>query len=201
LNGLIKLAAKTMNYAIKPNSVISHFLPGAIFLLALLLLFQTPDMNLKNLSSLIKDATTNNLAHDGAILAGFGLFAWFAGLLFDAIRNSFVECLWDHLAGTGRWWWDIFFRGEADKVNHLVEHYYSYYVFDINVTFACFLLVIAALVNLIFSCHSPMWYLWWLVGVIVTGIIFYCDARSLRKEIVRLAKEHLRKVYGAEERL
>lgn len=179
-----------MNVSLKPNTLIAHLLPGAFFLACLVsvLLVANPAWI----------ATVKELSP--SLIAVLGVFALIIslvlGLVFDAIRNL-TETLWDKLSASdndGRWW-DFFFRGDEKHLEYLMENYYSYYVFDVNLVIALVasLMIISFLWAKILSRIFGGDVLPTIISVILVGVIviLVADARNLRRDIRRLALEDL----------
>jgi hypothetical protein len=129
----------------------------------------------------------------GTIIVVFSAVAFvlalFIGLIIDAIRNL-LEGVWDRFSATdpeGEWW-DFFFEGDESKLEKLTDHYYSYYVFDMNATISIGLSILLNVIGAIFFWKETMWIL---IGVTIfgalLGILLLLDARNLRNDIRRLA--------------
>jgi len=171
--------------------VLGHLLPGAVFLLALLFL--------KYGSNLDSSAPLKNIPEISASVVGaFLLVAWFIGLVFDAIRNSIVDPLWDMcwicVGGSDAKskdnidWKDVFFKGEKQKIKNVSNNYYTYYVNDVN-------LCIANIILLLFMVfHKTSTSICLMLVPTVLAALFFLDAFSLRKELIRLVLEYLRKL-------
>lgn len=179
-----------MKHSLSLHSVLGHLLPGAVFLLALLFLMYGSKLDLT--------APLENIPEISASVVGaFLLIAWFIGLVFDAIRNSIVDPLWDKcwkcVGGSDAEskgiidWKDVFFKGEKQKIKNVSDNYYTYYVNDVNLCVAnIFLLLSMAFIFKTSICLM-------LIPVILAAIFFH-DACSLRKESIRLVLEYLREL-------
>jgi hypothetical protein len=166
-----------MNFALKPNTIISHLLPGAFFLTAvatMLFIANPPWLS-----------TVRELA--ASLIAVLGIVAFFAaltvGLIIDAVRHL-GEPIWDRLCKTdkeGRWW-DFFVVGEENHLENLIEFYYSYYVFDANLFIA---VILSYLMLVIYNLPKPSIDI--LIIIFVISLILFFDAIILRNEIRKLA--------------
>jgi hypothetical protein len=94
-----------------------------------------------------------------------------AGGLLDAVRDS-LEDLWDKFQPID---WKTLFTQDKDKIESFRNSYFTYYVFDCNVSAA-----LIVVLGLSFRVSHP----WWgqlLLGVFV--IIFLWNAYRLRAQI------------------
>jgi len=99
--------------------------------------------------------------------------AFLAGEILDASRDLF-EHLWDRFQSVK---WDYFAEAENDQVEKLRSSYFTYYVFDCNVSLALVILLLSNIfINLLGSSIV-------VVFVLIFLLIFAGNARSLRGEI------------------
>ena len=180
-----------MNYTLKPHTVIAHMVPGVFFLMAVSAIVIITDPT--RIHPIEEQFSNSTILLSALALVAVLFVALFCGLSFDAIRNLF-EVLWDRWSDhdpKGRCW-DFFFEGKEEKVEQLINHYYSYYVLDANLVIAsAFVVGITAFLLQLWQLES--WRTWWcaLPVVLLLGLIFLFDARNLRKDIKRLVLKHL----------
>lgn len=166
-------------------SIIGQLMPGSVFLLAILFLFYGQSIDWSH--------PLNNLPQLPSLAIGFfTLLAWLVGLTLDVIRNAIIEPIWDYANKSGRdkksgvHWQDIFFKADNNTVKNLLNHYYSYYVNNISIV------LVAVLVMFVFLYQNkyPRVY----VAIPTVLMIIYCrDAYLLRKELLSLTSEYLKK--------
>jgi len=171
-----------MNFSLKPNTIISHLLPGAFLLAAVAAILWTIDPSWIERVALLSAATT-------ALIAALGfLLILLCGLIIDAIRNL-LESWWDKHSREDKEgiWWDFFFAGDEKKLEKLVDHYYGYYVFDSNLVIA--IGAVTVIVFLIHFAYKTLPTSIWIstLVVVVLGIVLFFDAKNLRRDIKRLA--------------
>lgn len=175
------------------TQIIGFFVPGFIFIAMIFLGYYNWSI----------DNCIDFLNNTNSILLGFIVivFSMFLGMLFDAIRNGFLEGFFDkrflnsymneynernekdsrigekYNCNKGKLNWDFFNDADKEKITTLYSNYYVYYVFDINASSALILSTGSSLI--FFGGYS------WirLLFIIVIISILYCDAYSLRKEV------------------
>ncbi len=143
-----------------------------------------------NYTHLISALATNS---ESAALNIFvlALIAFAIGEFLDAIRNGFLEPIvmdgWLKKAIT----WDFFFDGKDEHVRHLTEHYFTWYVADVNLGQAVLLgWLIGFLLCLKLNSGSSL-SAYWSIAVLVIVLIFWRDAWTLREDI----RENINRVY------
>ena len=188
-----------MNFSLKPNTIISHFLPGTFFIVAVVVMIL-----IENTCWI--DKATSLPGGLIAVLAGIGFsLALIIGLIFDAIRHL-LEPIWDKLGQTDKdgLWWDFFFRGDEKILQNLMDHYYSFYVFDANLVIAILISLFCGVLFLmyeIFFTHEPnevahLRILLFGFPLVIIAFILFIDGKNLRKEIKKLATEAIDKEKG-----
>jgi hypothetical protein len=134
-----------------------------------------------------------------AAIAIFVLFlaAWIVGSFFDGLRNV-LEDVWDRGAGAAeKEWWKYFLLGPPEKVEQLHEYYYSYYQLDVNFVSSCVGLIAVLwlmgcpfLASIVFlhpvSLSSASLFS---LALVLVAVVFWLDARALRKEMKQLVGE------------
>lgn len=171
-----------MDSSIKPKPMIGEILPGFTFLvLFLFCYFRAHPCQFEWILSMGGGVT---IATSGLVL----IVSWIIGDIFDAIRDTLGEGIFDLLQPL---WWDFFFKGDSDKVNLLEEYYFSYYKLDCNfvIGIALFLLSEWLFCKFDLTFISP---LPWYANVIilpVVAIVFFSDAMVLRHAMKKLLDE------------
>jgi hypothetical protein len=170
-----------MNSSFKPRTLVSIILPGFVLLIAVAYLLVKGDI--KQIDASVSAISTLTSA---GVITTFFLVAFCVGAFIDAIRNS-LDSLFDRYFSKDKdtTWWDIFFKGDKEKVEQLDEYYYSYYQFDANLAIVSFIL------SLLFLFFNPSPYRCiFLIPAAICAVLLL-DAILLRKEIKRLSQEHL----------
>ncbi len=151
-----------MNFSIQPHQLVAHWVPGLILLVFIRVVGQ-------NFEGVVKIPLPSG---EAARLFTYSVLAFALGQLLDAIRNLVEHILdrWDKVN------WDFFFEGPQEKIERLDRHYFTYYVFDANLTIACTCFMFAELL-------LRDW-VWFAVPLLPT-YFFARDGGSLRKEIAK----------------
>lgn len=179
-----------MNYAMKPPLLVAQVLPGLYTLLALAVLRWIVDPS-PVVAVQGQISASNSLA--AVYSAVVFIVACLLGFFLDALRNGIGEGCIDSLFSDDGKWWDVFFHGDKEKVKRLNVHYFSDYVLDANILVASVFLLFYAIV-LAFQYENKLHEIGEFIAcVVVSGVVFFCDARSLRTEIRRLSETHLGK--------
>lgn len=162
-----------MNFNIKQHPLISHLIPGFIFLLILYIAsFDWKIMPL--ILDTEKVPSGNNLIIIGIISL---VAAFLLGEVFDSLRDLIWENLWDKFLKKGIKW-EFFFNGSIMDINKLQDGYFTWYVFNVNSSISIFFSLIIGFVWLDFSLIVLF------IGIIIMTILVW-DAIELRKEIVQ----------------
>lgn len=166
-----------MNFNIKQHPLISHLIPGYIFLL--ILYIASFDWEIKPLIlDTEKVPSGNNLIIIGIISL---VAAFLLGEVFDSLRDSIWENLSDFFK-KHEIHWDFFFQGDMENIAKLQDGYFTWYVFNVNSSIS---ILTALIISLHWINYSSI-ALW--IGIIIIAILI-SDAVVLRRDIVRLSKE------------
>ncbi|SRR5712692_6690900 len=172
-----------MNFSLKPHPLVAHWVPGLVALLIIILSAFDWDPT-RAIKALTLKQDSFNLTI--AILA---VVAFPVGEILDAVRSGIIESFWDRVCN-GRWEikWEFFFRGGTRELKNLHEHYFTWYVLDLNLSLAiflgyCYCFYFAPVRSFAYS-HSLEILLW--AGVILAALLI--DAGILREEIRRNIK-------------
>jgi hypothetical protein len=181
-----------MNYAMTRHQFFSYLIPGFIFITLVFCVFNDWQI-----------PSSHTFADIGSGLSAVFVLVWiifslFTGLVFDAIRNGFIE---DHIENMKflkksklsiHIDWDFLTKwGKEKEVKHFYDHYYTYYVFDFNNALTLILIILLIIYRLISCYHSEYirTHIWALVIIIAVIIFFIIDAGSLRSEMHDMIEE------------
>ncbi|MHB8302710.1 MAG: hypothetical protein ACYDC6_07745 [Acidobacteriaceae bacterium] len=155
-----------MKFALNFHVLIAHWVPGFLVVMAMrpVLLSSTSPV-LKSL--LGTDSTNGPIAVLSIVVAAF-----LVGEVLDAVRDLLLENILDRFQPLK---WEFLASGETDKIENFKSYYFTYYVFDWNVSLA---LAIAA--GLAISMSAPYW-TYAVLGI--PFIIFVVNAFQLRGEM------------------
>jgi hypothetical protein len=171
-----------MNFSLKPSTIISHFLPGAFFLLAVAAMREISDSSSFTKLCAVSGPTV-------ALLGGVGFpLALIVGLIFDALRNWLWERWRDHYDPME---WDVFARGEEKFRESLIESYYGYYVFDVNLLISIAFALVTSFILCIAGELQIKWTVIALAVALAIIIVLFFDAKDLRAEIAKLARAEM----------
>ena len=167
-----------MNFSLKPHPLIAHWVPGFVSTLITLLAIYNWDY-----SSLAQSVVPTGTSGAFNILL-LAVIAFVVGQALDAIRDL-LENIWDI------WWevdWPFFFHGDKEKLENLLESYFTYYVFDCNLSLGIIITIILNLFSVIK--FPPNWFKFWPAY----GFLFFIlNAIFLRKEMRSLLNEEKNK--------
>jgi len=167
---------------LKQPPLISEILPGSFALGLLAIAFW------ESVESFFNPSQTNSLLFRAG---SFILITWILGTFFDAIRNGFLEeRILDRWMG--KMDWNFFFEGEKEKVGQFENYYYAYYTMGINfVIAAVFFFIVMLLIHWCWSVPCSMRDIWTVAGAILFAVVFWCDACTLRRHMVKLLEQRL----------
>lgn len=106
------------------------------------------------------------------ITLALAVAAFAAGEILDAFRDL-IEDLWDHFQ---RVEWDFFFEGQKDEVEKLMGSYFTYYVFDCNMSLAIVILLVSSLFAHLLGGGV-------ILGFMAVLVIFAVNAWRLRSQV------------------
>lgn len=165
----------------KLNYSISHFLSGFIFLVSFIAIWKQWDYN--KLSAMI------SYHKDILVAIGFAVIAIsiFIGLIFDAIREVWIEWLYDWLLGKKNIInHEFFFYKEFKFENEEISgEYYDYYIMDLNIAVGMLIIVCWNFLILCGWCCTSSLVISLIVYLVIL-FIFVADSVRMRK---RIAKE------------
>ena len=168
-----------MDQPLKPQPLMSHVLPGLLFIL----IFIAPYfiLNPSKLASIIR--------LNGSVITASGVVAFFAawiiGNFFDALQNIIEE---------DAEWWNILFYGSKQDVDRLEQQYLDYYMLDINLVLSIAFGVVLAMLFWIpsfyfgFIHYDFSWFKIFIIGFLflsflVATVVFWFDAHYLLVEM------------------
>jgi len=155
-----------MNLSLDRHLLVGHWVPGFVVVMALRpLLFGG--------SSAVFDSLFGGPAPGGEAISVLAVvvLSLCAGETLDALRDL-LEHVWDRLQPLR---WDFFVTAGKDKVDSFRASYFTFYVFDCNISLALLALVVLIAGSSGFS---------WVAGLPVPFlVVFAWNARSLRKEM------------------
>lgn len=153
------------------HQILSFFPPGFIFIACYLFIYFYPANNIDFLSHFFEEIKI--IGPLGGI--GIIVFSFIIGLIFDAIRNGILEN-----ALPSKINWEYFHHDTTTKkLDGFYRRYYSYYVFDLNVSISLFICTIMLFLSA--SCNKTFNYL---IAINLIAIVFLAiDAFDLRKEM------------------
>jgi hypothetical protein len=136
------------------------------------MLLNGPSLPLKSLMGL------GALGGDAIATLAAAVAAFFAGEVLDASRDL-LEDLWDWLTqgASQDIKWDFFTDAEQNEVEKLRTSFFTYYVFDCNVSLALVILLISDIFTNLLGSFSAV------VFSLVFLAIFVWNARRLRSQI------------------
>jgi hypothetical protein len=156
-----------MKFELNSHILIAHWIPGFLLVLAVRPILATSSSDA--LRSLMGSGIPGG---DAMIALALIVAAFLAGEILDASRDLF-EHLWDRFKSVS---WDFFAEAEQGEVEKLRTSYFTYYVFDCNISLA---LVILMLSNIFVNVLSRGL----LVAFFVILLVFAGNAWTLRGEI------------------
>jgi hypothetical protein len=154
-----------MKFALNPHVLMAHWVPGFLVVMAV----RSVLLNVSPLGDCLMGR--DNSGEATAILS-IVVFAFLIGELLDAARDLILENILDKFQPLR---WSFFSSEDTNKVENFKTSYYTYYVFDWNVSMA--LLVVAALA---ISYSAPTWTY---VVLAISLVIFVSNAIRLRGEM------------------
>src|SRR5580692_2724362 len=113
-----------MNGLLTRHQIVAHWVPGAIFVAAILPLFFNMSWS---------QAMSSSADHPTIALFAFIVAAFIFGEIFDSIRDV---CEWGLDKIHKKVTWSFFAEASEDKRKSLEEYYFIYYVFNINTLIA-----------------------------------------------------------------
>lgn len=170
-----------MNDLLSRHQLVAHWAPGALFLATIL-----PMYNGMSWSQAI-----NNLAgHASISISAFAIAAFVLGEIFDSIRDL-GEWVFDFLCKI-KWLrfikfvirevnWDYFTEAQNKQIANLKDHYFDYYVFNINAFIALSMTGMVSIISHQF-CALPIYVR--TLGIIF-ALILLADGLFLRFEIAK----------------
>ena len=167
-----------MKLLIKPDSFLSHFVPGFSILIYILALIY--NWNFFQILEALK------LKSEVLIFIGFGLLviSYTLGLILDALRDS-LENLFD-LVPNFKVNWDFFYNESNERQEKLTKWYFPWYVFNVNTLLGILIsLIICIYYHYNYSPISNSTFFYGILFGIVVFIILFIDSIFLRKEIVK----------------
>jgi len=154
------------------HQLVAFFLPGFIFILFAFIACQQI-----NSLTVFMDYT-NDVSLFIAVVALILSFA--IGILFDGIRDGFLESIWDNFKPIN---WKYFNNPNKDEIEGLYLRFYTYYTFDLNLSISNIFLIIIFL-----SFNYTNKFVW--IVLIISTIISIVDACSLRKIIREITNKN-----------
>jgi hypothetical protein len=157
--------------------LISYFLPGFVIVFCLFLALE-PISNFSDIVDCMKDLNI------GFLIASL-IISFVFGVSIDAIRNGFIEariidCIERKIHPNNKMDWSFYYKGSKEDVGLLYARYFTYYCFDGN-------MILALLISLaILFKYSVLVNCWLAVGTIIVCVFLFCDAHSLRKDMVNV---------------
>jgi len=168
----------------KHKHLIAEILPGALFIgLIAYIYFKS---HAGQFSMLVTARSVNLIVSSGIAFVA----ALLVGNFLDAVRNVMEEYLWDKLYPLN---WDFFFEEPYTKVQQLEDYYFSYFKFDCNICYCIILFFVLEGMSMMFPFNVCVCVLPWYINpaLLIIGLVFALDARSLRKEMRRLMKSKI----------
>lgn len=160
-----------MNFTLSSHVLMAHWAPGFVVVMAIRpLLLNGSSAALKSLVGL--DPLGGAIAILAVVVAAFII-----GEVLDASRDL-LENVWDWFQPVE---WDFFAKAKKDEVESFRTSYFTYYVFDCNVSLALFILLALAWRTSFF----PVW------AVLILAlflIIFLVNAWRLRGEVASVTQ-------------
>jgi hypothetical protein len=182
-----------MNFSLKPHPLIAHWIPGMV-ILTFLVLFHFHG----SYSAFLKDYAGNGSSVTITIFL-LSVGAFLIGEVLDSFRDGVIEPFWNWLAkknGKNAITWDFFWKVSPEKGGQFDDYYFTYYVFNMNLSLALFLdLLFFWMAKILFPTKLPN-FPSWLVSVVffLCILILLRDARELRKDIARITTEEMMRV-------
>jgi hypothetical protein len=170
-----------MKFNIRPETFISHFVPGfTILVFSFSLIY---DWNIIHIFTAIKQKA------EFIIFIGFGILiiSFVFGLILDAIRDI-AESLFDKIPKF-KVNWDFFYNETSEKQNKLERFYFPWYVFNANTMFGILISIIICTIYHHYYSNTDQTFKY---GIIVGSIAFFIllvDAIILRIEIIKHTNE------------
>jgi hypothetical protein len=157
-----------MKFELNSHVLIAHWIPGFLLVMAVRpILLDGPSAPLK---SLLGSGVQGGEAMATLAIA---VAAFLAGEILDASRDLF-EHLWDRFQNVK---WDFFAEAEQDEVEKLTRSYFTYYVFDCNISLALVTFLLINIFNNLLGSRLVI------VFPLIFLLIFAVNAWSLRSEI------------------
>ncbi|HWG19130.1 MAG TPA: hypothetical protein VG225_01285 [Terracidiphilus sp.] len=157
-----------MKFELNLHVLIAHWIPGFLLLMAV------RPVLIDGASPLLKSLMGTGFPGGEAITAlSLVVAAFLVGEILDASRDL-LENIWDRFQGVA---WDFFSDAGQDEVEKLRTSFYTYYVFDCNISLALVILLLSNnFINLLGR---------WLVVCLSWAflIVFALNAGRLRREI------------------
>ena len=161
-----------MNFALDSHVLISQWIPGFVFVMAVRPL-------LGNSSPVLKGLIGLDSAGQAISTLAIVVTAFVVGQVLDALRDL-LEHLWDRRHPIN---WDFFLNAVKDKVDQLKASHFNYYVFDCNMSIG-----LVILLAITFFSHSGG-ALWLRITLCLLIVLFAANATSLRREMAPLMKD------------
>jgi len=162
-----------MKFELNSHILIAHWIPGFLLVMAL-----RPTLA-ASASDLLKSLMAKDVpGGDAMITLALVVAAFIAGEILDASRDL-IEHLWDRFQKVE---WAFFFEGDKDEVEKLMGSYYTYYVFDCNMSLAIVILLLSHFFTNFLGGGLVVAFM------VVVFFIFAGNAKSLRSEISTLTK-------------
>lgn len=182
-----------MNLSLKPHPLVSHWIPGMVFLMFVLLSHCKCDYS-EFAHIYAKDASTASISI--LILA---IAAFLIGEVFDVIRDLIGE-MWLAKYQILEIKWDYLIYAEGDEVERFYDAFFTWYVVCANLAICliAFLVMWPLLyrIGLIFppTDISPGGFRFAIIAIFLAIILFLKDAYDLRKEMARISKKRLEEI-------
>ncbi len=164
-----------MNISLKPHILISHFIPGFVFIVMSFSSYMNWKINL--IVATLKDTPNTNI-----IIVSFVsiIIAFLIGEVFDSLRDLLEEFPLNKIFSEVNW--DFFFNADKEKIEKLNESYFTWYVFNLNSSLS----LIGALLFTTLFINNPPFKIWAIV--VIASLILFIDGIILRKEIAKHTK-------------
>ena len=125
-----------MNFSIKPHPFFAHWVPGCV--LVALGLFSIKGWHWHSVTAVFG----SNAGEGAAALFFLSIAALVIGEILDTFRDVVIEgCIMDHCLKPDIKW-DFFFWADANTLNNMIDSYYTYYVFSVNLFLAMFVFLV-----------------------------------------------------------
>ena len=156
--------------------LISYYLPGQLFVFCFFITYQ----QVNSIDKLITSLKDLNIAFGVVSI----IFSFLIGLIFDAIRNGFIEKIFKLIEKkkpkTDKINWDFFYTGDIKDVGVFYGRYFTYYCFDFNLIISLFISII-----MLDSCGSLKYKLIFTLVSIGSIISLLSDGLVLRSDMAK----------------